>query len=112
MQLNERPLLAQSGRSGSFFLPHLQDVSVASRCYRPRHGFALGCIMSKESDLRLLDRRIEAHAERIDQLQSARAAMDSFGVWALDQEIARHQRWRSVQARLRDLLIASGQRKH
>ncbi len=67
--------------------------------------------MTEEADLRLLDLRIEAHTDRIDALRAKRAVMDSFGTWALDQEIARHERWRSIQERLRDFMMSKGQRK-
>jgi hypothetical protein len=63
-----------------------------------------GAIMTWEADVRMLDLRIKDHSNYLKELRVKRAMMARLGTWELDQEIDRHERWRSIHERLRNLL--------
>lgn len=61
--------------------------------------------MTWQADVRMLDFRIKEHSNCLKELRVKRAMMARLGTWALDQEIDRHERWRSIQERLRNMLV-------
>lgn len=60
--------------------------------------------MTWEARVRMLDLRIKDHSNYLKELRVKRAMIARLGTWAVDQEINRHERWRSILERLRDLL--------
>ncbi len=60
--------------------------------------------MTTGADVAMLGRRIDEHSIRIEELLVARAMRGGVWTFELDREIDRRERWRSILARLRNLL--------
>lgn len=60
--------------------------------------------MVEQSDIRLIEGRIAAHDARLSFLRAERAVVAEDTCHAIDQLIARHERWRLIQGRLLALL--------